>query len=222
LRGEVSYLLLDGFSEHWEQDLFNGTITPSKDSLTAFFDKISSHRSRGYTSAPLLDKPTAFILQALKERGCWKNGSLESDVRSLTGPVARMKKNPTVAGLLMSDGNTNYTRFVARFIEVLSAADLIRMPLETIAAMALGPGSAVSLVQNSRGVLLHAVKITDGVIEKYHILTPTEINVVDCEWFKKTLLNLKARNAEELKKLAELTILSFDPCTQMDVELEDA
>lgn len=79
LRGEVSYLLLDGFSEHWEQDLFNGTITPSKDSLTAFFDKISSHRSRGYTSGPLLDKPTAFILQALKERGCWKNGSLESD-----------------------------------------------------------------------------------------------------------------------------------------------
>ena len=75
--------------------------------------------------------------------------------------------------------------------------------------MALGPGSAVSLVQNSRGVLLHAVKITDGVIEKYHILTPTEINVVDCEWFKKTLLNLKARNAEELKKLAELTILSM-------------
>ena len=222
LRGEVSYLLLEGFSESWEQDLFNGTITPSKDSLTAFFDKISSHRSRGYTSGPLLDKPTAFILQALKERGCWKNGSLESDVRSLTGPVARMRNNPTVAGLLMSDGNTNYTRFVARFIEVLSAADLIRMPLETIAAMELGKGSAVSLVQNSRGVLLHAVKITDGVIEKYHILTPTEINVVDCEWFKKTLLNLKARNAEELKKLAELTILSFDPCTQMDVELKDA
>lgn len=54
-----------------------------------------------------------------------------------------------VAGLLMSDGNTNYTRFVARFIEVLSAADLIRMPLETIAAMELGKGSAVSLVQNS-------------------------------------------------------------------------
>ena len=109
------------------KNLFNGTITPSKDSLTAFFDKISSHRSRGYTSGSLLDKPTAFILQALKERGCWKNGSLESDVRSLTGPVARMRKNPTVAGLLMSDGNTNYTRFVARFIEVLSAADLIRM-----------------------------------------------------------------------------------------------
>ena len=64
LRGEVSYLLLDGFSESWEQDLFNGTITPSKDSLTAFFDKISSHRSRGYTSGPLLDKPPAFILQA--------------------------------------------------------------------------------------------------------------------------------------------------------------
>ena len=59
------------------------------------------------------------------------------------------------------------------------------MPLETIAAMALGPGSAVSLVQNSRGVLLHAVKIIDGVIEKYHILTPTEINVVDCRMVQK-------------------------------------
>lgn len=222
LRGEVSYLLLDGFSQSWEQDLFNGTITPSKDSLTAFFDKISSHRSRGYTSGSLLDKPTAFILQALKERGCWKNGSLESDVRSLTGPVARMRKNPTVTGLLMSDGNTNYTRFVARFIEVLSAADLIRMPLETISAMELGKGSAVSLVQNSRGILLHAAKIIDGVIENYRILTPTEINVVDSEWFKKTLLNLKAKDAEELKKLAELTILSFDPCTQMDVELKNA
>ena len=36
------------------------------------------------------------------------------------------------------------------------------------------------------------------------------------------LLNLKAKDAEELKKLAELTILSFDPCTQMDVELKNA
>lgn len=130
-------------------------------------------------------------------------------------------ENPVVAAI-MSDGNTNYTRFVARFIEVLSAADLIRMPLETIAAMELGKGSAVSLVQNSRGILLHAAKIIDGVIENYRILTPTEINVVDSEWFKKTLLNLKAKDAEELKKLAELTILSFDPCTQMDVELKNA
>ena len=162
------------------------------------------------------------VYKRQKERGCWKNGALESDVRSLTGPVARMRKNPTVAGLLMSDGNTNYTRFVARFIEVLSAADLIRMPLETIAAMELGKGNAVSLVQNSRGILLHAAKIIDGVIENYRILTPTEINVVDSEWFKKTLLNLKAKDAEELKKLAELTILSFDPCTQMDVELKNA
>ena len=111
---------------------------------------------------------------------------------------------------------------MARFIEVLSAADLIRMPLETIAAMELGKGNAVSLVQNSRGILLHAAKIIDGVIENYRILTPTEINVVDSEWFKKTLLNLKAKDAEELKKLAELTILSFDPCTQMDVELKNA
>ena len=52
LRGEVSYLLLDGFSEHWEQDLFNGTITPSKDSLTAFFDKISSPQPRIYFGPP--------------------------------------------------------------------------------------------------------------------------------------------------------------------------
>ena len=64
--------------------------------------------------------------------------------------------------------------------------------------------------------------LTPGVIENYRILTPTEINVVDSEWFKKTLLNLKAKDAEELKKLAELTILSFDPCTQMDVELKNA
>lgn len=222
LRSEVSFLLLDGFSEAWEQDLYNGTINPSKDSLTAFFDKISTHRSRGYCSGPLLDKPTSFILQALKEAGAWKNGSFNIDVKYMTGPVARMRNNPTIRGLLASDGNTNYTRFVARFIEVLSVADLVRVPMETVSAMDLGDDTAVSLVQNSRGLLLHTTQVKEGIIRKYNILTPTEINVVLSLAFKKTLLGLKASDRQKLKELAELTILSFDPCTQIIVELKDA
>lgn len=221
-RSLVSFLLLDGFSLHWDQDLFNGTITPSKDSLTNFFDKISARRSEGYCSAPLLDKPTSYILNGLKEKGCWAKGQWNVRVEALTGPVARMSSNPTVRGLLSQDGNTNYTRFVARFIEVLSAADLLRMPLETVAAQDLGGGSAVSLIQNSRGLLLHTAQVRDGVIEKYNILTPTEINVVEPNWVNKTLLGLKADSLEELKAMAERTVLSFDPCTQIEVEVKNA
>lgn len=222
LRSQVSFLLLDGFSLNWEQDLFNGTIKPSKDSLTNFFDKISSKRSEGYCCCPLLDKPTPYILNALKEKGCWANGQWNVQVDALTGPVARMSGNPTVRGLLAQDGNTNYTRFVARFIEVLSAADLIRMPLETVAAQDLGEGCAVSLIQNSRGLLLHTAQVKDGVIARYNILTPTEINVVEPAWFLSTLKGLKAESPEVLKALAERTVLSFDPCTQIDVEIKNA
>lgn len=224
LRSEVSYLLLNGFSNDWEQDLYNGTVEAKPDSLSGFFSKISkTQRTKGWCSAPLLTKSPTFILQALKERGCWDKEPWAIEIDALTGPVARMSHRPSEAGLLAQDGNTNYTRLVARFMEVLSAADLIRIPFETVSAIKLDNGAAASLVQNSRGILLHTVKLEgcreDAKIKDYSILTPTDINVVRSKWFKQALMSLKFDDDAALKEAAEFTVLSFDPCTAFDIEV---
>lgn len=87
LRSEVSYLLLDGFSNDWEQDLYNGTIETKPDSLSGFFAKISkTQRTKGWCPAPLLTKSPTFILQALKEKGCWDKEPWNIEVDALTGP----------------------------------------------------------------------------------------------------------------------------------------
>lgn len=224
LRSEVSYLLLDGFSNDWEQDLYNGTIETKPESLSGFFAKISkTQRTKGWCPAPLLTKSPTFILQALKEKGCWDKEPWNIEVDALTGPVARMSHRPSEAGLLAQDGNTNYTRIAARFMEVLSAADLVRIPFETVSAIRLSNGAAASLVQNSRGILLHTVRLegrgADAKIKDYSILTPTDINVVRSKWFKQALMSLKFDDAAALKEAADFTILSFDPCTAFEVEV---
>lgn len=107
-------------------------------------------------------------------------------------------------------------------MEVLSASDLVRIPFETVSAIRLNNGAAASLVQNSRGILLHTVRLegrgADARIKDYSILTPTDINVVRSR-FKQALMSLKFDDAASLKEAAEFTVLSFDPCTAFEVEV---
>lgn len=106
----------------------------------------------------------------------------------------------------------------------LSAVDRIRVPTTMIEAMEIEKRLAVCGVQNSRGFLLHSVKLSGDAkkIENYSILTPTEINVTQSPWFKDTLKKIRVNYAEHLKKVTQFVTLSFDPCAQYRIEIENA
>lgn len=224
LRSTVSFLLLDGFPVDWQQDLLNGTINPTEASLSVFFNILSNYREIGWCDAPILAMQPTYLLESLKEEGAWSKTPWKVQVPYLTGALSVMRDNSLVKTLLSQEGNTMYVRFVARFVEILSAVDRIRVPTTMIEAMEIEKRLAVCGVQNSRGFLLHSVKLSGDAkkIENYSILTPTEINVTQSPWFKDTLKKIRVNYAEHLKKVTQFVTLSFDPCAQYRIEIENA
>lgn len=224
LRSKVSFILLDGMPESWDQDLLNGTIDPSSDSLSSLFYKLNQCRKIGWNSAALLNLPSQALLQCMLENGDWKSTPWNIRVPYLTGAVSRMREHPLVKGLILQDGNTAYTRIVARYVEVLTAADKIKGFTNSVGALSFEDNAGASLIQNSRGVLIHSVKLDSDkqTIKDYNIYTPTEINVTNSDAFIKSLIGLKADSKEQLAEFAHLVVTSYDPCTQIEVEVDYA
>lgn len=224
LRSTVSFLLLDGFPIDWQQDLLNGTIDPKEASLSSFFHRLSDLREIGWCYAPILAMQPTHLLASMRDSGAWKNSPWKMRVPFLTGAISVMRNNPLVKTLLQQEGNTMYVRFVARFVEILSIVDRVRVPTVMIDAMEIKEHLAVCSVQNSRGLLLHAVRLSDDgkKIEDYSILTPTEINVTESPWFKNTIKKIRVDYNENIEKVTQLVTLSFDPCAQYRIEIENA
>ncbi len=82
---------------------------------------------------------------------------------------------------------------------------------------------ALSVIQNSRGVLFHFAKLEEKkgktVIADYGILTPTELNVTDSHAFNDSLKDISGQSEDELKKLVYLVVSSYDPCVQINIEV---
>ncbi len=74
---------------------------------------------------------------------------------------------------------------------------------------------------------MHSVKLEkndsgDPIIADYCILTPTEINVTKAPSFTKSLEGIKGSSEKELEELVNLVALSYDPCTEIKLEVSHA
>ncbi|MCD8339781.1 MAG: hypothetical protein LUC43_06235 [Burkholderiales bacterium] len=219
--------LKNAFEGTWENDLLNGTFKNPCDGLLTVFSVLSRHRTLGWSSVPPLKISNKVFLENLKSTRTPLEKLAKGPFDYFTGACARMRNAPLTSSLLRTDGPSAYTRFVARFEELLQ--DLQSKPVvsELVSSLRLSDTSAVSIVQNSRGVLLHYVEITKSVdgknaIADYCILTPTEINVTKAPSFDKSLVGIKAPTEKELEELANLVTLSYDPCTEIKLEINHA
>lgn len=218
-------LLLKDFHEDWEQDLLNGFNRSYIDNVPAIFVTLNDYRYLGWSTLPLLKKSTSILLEDFKEKKEWLKPHKERFVaKHLTGAIARQRKDPLIAYLLQKDGDTAYSRTCARFVELIVSLMNDTPEDDSICALQLEKGSAISAVQNSRGLLLHYCKISnDGnSVEDYKILTPTEINVTDSPEFLESLKGISASNENELTNLVYAVVASYDPCTQISIEVENA
>ncbi len=223
IRGKLRPLLLEGFSEHWEDDLLNGTMPPEATGIRRPFARLSKRRIAGWTTLPILKIRNEILLDDLREAKQTPSGLVANGARFVTGSVSRMRGNPLVHMLLRKDGDCAYTRLVARFAELLSDLDAQAKPADLISVLPTAPNKAVSLVQNSRGVLLHYAHLVGSaaspIVHAYEILTPTEINVTKSSSFVPSLIGLEEPTEEKLREIAELVVLSYDPCTEIKVEV---
>ncbi len=113
-------------------------------------------------------------------------------------------------------------RLLARIIDmqVLMAGLRGVQPLNRSGGLATGPRSGLGWVQTARGLLLHTIVLnSDGVVERYRILAPTEWN-----FHPRGALNQALQGWQSIPDLARarwfgLHVLSLDPCVPCHLEV---
>ncbi len=139
-------------------------------------------------------------------------------------------KNSIYQELVEKYGDTNYTRFVAIYLNTLDTLGKIAEEEVGLRGTALFDQSGISFVEISRGILTHKIwmdetfteDITEeAVIKDYQIVTPTD-------WLIKSgigataFIGLSAKSEQELQELAELTGLSLNLCLPIKYEFHYA
>jgi Ni,Fe-hydrogenase I large subunit len=158
---------------------------------------------------PALDGDAAFELAPT-----WNGAPAE------TGALARTCAQPFVAAVVARHGRSPFARFVARVVELVG---LVRpdVPAQSRVAgsVSLEPGAGIGWVETARGLLVHAVRLAAGRIERYRIVAPTEWNFHPCGALPAGLAGVRAADASELRRLVQLAVQSLDPCVAARVEV---
>jgi hydrogenase large subunit len=138
-----------------------------------------------------------------------------------TGPLARLLfyKHPLVRKLHRRYKDAVITRISARVWETGALLEHIRTALEElelaepswIEAPKKASGEGVGCVEAARGSLMHRIKVKDGVIEAYEIITPTQWNLANGDEEERGVAIKAIENSP--KEWSELVFKSFDVCS---------
>jgi coenzyme F420-reducing hydrogenase alpha subunit len=140
-----------------------------------------------------------------------------------TGALARTRGQPFVASVVARHGHSALARFVARVVELVALVRPDARPQPPVAgALTLEPGVGLGWVETARGLLVHAVRIAAGRIERYRIVAPTEWNFHPRGALAAGLSGATARSEEAARGLARTLVQSLDPCVAARVEVAHA
>jgi len=209
--------------EHW----LDSATTPLSASLRVLWHS-DSHWGSGATGfLPQLERDEMLgcivpELEANPEFGMlphWHGATAE------TGALARMAQHPMVSALMQREGASIMTRLLARLLEV---AELLLRLRESRAAPAwlesanVRPDTGVAWVQTSRGLLIHWLRLEDGLIADYRIVAPTEWNFHPAGAYVHGLTGHVAHSAQAARNDAERLLIALDPCVAYTLELNHA
>ena len=140
-----------------------------------------------------------------------------------TGALARHAEHPLVASYVERHGNTVAARTLARLVELaalLSVDDDASLP--TARQHAVAPGAGIGLAETARGLLLHHAEVSNGRVERYRIVAPTEWNFHPDGALARGLLQRPVDGPETARREAHLLVQALDPCVACRVEVADA
>jgi coenzyme F420-reducing hydrogenase alpha subunit len=140
-----------------------------------------------------------------------------------TGALARTCGQPFVASVVARHGRSALARFVARVVELVG---LVRPDAPTrsrvAGAVSLGTGAGLGWVETARGLLVHAVELAAGRIERYRVVAPTEWNFHPRGALPAGLAGVPAADESEVTRLVQIAVQSLDPCVAARVEVAHA
>ena len=143
-----------------------------------------------------------------------------------TSPLTRQLAHPLIEAMLPLYGKGLFTRLVARLLELASIPGRIQQSLnrlvhgesEPTMASASQPGEGLGIVEAARGRLFHRVGISDGVIQHYQILAPTEWNFHPRGLVVQALQDMPCDYQSSLEQQAGLFVSAVDPCVGYNFE----
>ena len=165
------------------------------------------------------------------DRYTWAKAPRYGDRVMQTGPLAQLRiaGDPLIADLLASEGDNTWLR---QFARLRRAARLLALADETLAALRavidtphfVDPGidtwpdgDSFGLVEAARGALGHWLRVRDGVIEKYQIVTPTAWNASPRDsagrhgHWEQSVIGLRVADPDHPLEIGHI-VRSHDPC----------
>ncbi len=147
-----------------------------------------------------------------------------------TGPLARQVNHPLMQTLHRRWGNGLLPRLVARLLDLAFLYGRLergvrKLEVErdgVIVPEEPGGGVGLALVDASRGLLIHRVRLDQGRVEHYQIVAPTEWNFHPLGIVSQGLVGIAADDRVELEKRARLLISAVDPCVSYELFVEPA
>jgi hydrogenase large subunit len=157
----------------------------------------------------------------------WAKAPRYADQPAEAGPLARMvnDEDPLVAGLLNAHGASVFVRELARLHETMRLLKQIGLWLNEVdpeepfyqeTARAVS-GCGTGLVEAPRGTLGHWIRVDDGKIQNYQIITPTGWNLSprdskDCPGpLEAALVGTPVPDPDRPVAMTHV-VRSFDPC----------
>jgi Ni,Fe-hydrogenase I large subunit len=178
--------------------------------------------------------------QPHSDRYTWCKAPRYQDKVVQTGPLADalIDGEPMIGSLYQLEGGSAWLRQLARLRRTARLLHKMRETLHQLAAQPNAPhmippvhqdipdGEGFGLVTAARGALGHWLQVTDGVISRYQVITPTAWNASpkDSEGrhghWESSLLGLTVDDPDDPVEIGHI-IRSHDPCLVCTVHLLD-
>ncbi|MBL1257165.1 nickel-dependent hydrogenase large subunit [Methylocystis sp. Sn-Cys] len=172
------------------------------------------------------------------DRYTWSKAPRYGEKVVQTGPLAELLigGDPLIASLNALEGGGAWLRQFARARRIAHEFLHARRMLDQLAADLAGEhfippanesdGDGYGLIMAARGALGHWIKIKDGVIEKYQIVTPTAWNASPRDsagqpgHWEQSLVGVEVRDPDDPVEIGHI-IRSHDPCLVCTVHMLD-
>jgi hypothetical protein len=138
-----------------------------------------------------------------------------------TGVVSRMRNHPLLDAWIAERGRGEGARLLARLLELAELPQrLDGGNAAVVQAWRVAEQVGMSAVETSRGLLIHVVRLADGVVADYRIVAPTEWNFHPAGALADALSGLTGQGlGDQSVARAQAICQSLDPCVAFGVEV---
>jgi Ni,Fe-hydrogenase I large subunit len=139
-----------------------------------------------------------------------------------TGSLARQASHPLLAAFVAQNGNTVSARLLAQLVELASWLAPNGTPAGVVQQYTGAKGIGLGLAETARGLLVHQAQVSEGHVEHYRIVAPTEWNFHPGGPLTQGLVGRPVKNTDDARRSAALLVQALDPCVACAIEVADA